>query len=73
MAQRFTEGKGDVEHYECLGCPLMMKTDKNVGKLRTTLRTDCHLDISRMTEEVTTCKEMARQILTTNVNMKKCV
>jgi hypothetical protein len=67
---RFTEGKGDVEDYKWSGCPLM-KTDENVGNVRTTVRTDCHLDISRMAEVVTRDKEMVRQILTTDLNMKK--
>jgi bacterioferritin (cytochrome b1) len=48
-----------------------MKTDENVGKVRTLVRTDYHLGIRMIAEELNMNKEMVRQILTTNLNVEK--
>jgi len=50
-----------------------MKTDENVQKVRTLLRTDCRLDIRMIAEELNMEKDTVRQILTTNVSTKKKV
>jgi hypothetical protein len=42
--QRFSGGREDVED-EQLDCLVMMKTDKNVEKVRTLIRIDHHLGI----------------------------
>jgi hypothetical protein len=48
-----------------------MKTDENVEKVRTSVRTD-HCIANRMrAEEMSMDKGMVRQILTTNLNMKE--
>lgn len=48
-----------------------MKTDENMEKVRTAVRTDCHLGIRISAEELSMDKDMIRQILTTNLNMQK--
>jgi GTP-binding protein EngB required for normal cell division len=45
--------------------------DENVEKERTLVRTDHYLGIRMTAEELNMDKEMVRQILTTNLNMKK--
>jgi DNA-directed RNA polymerase sigma subunit (sigma70/sigma32) len=47
----------------------MMKTDENVVKVRTLVRTDHCLGIRMIAEELNVDKEMMRQILV-NLNMK---
>ena len=42
--------KRGVEDYEWYDCPLTVKTDENVEKVRATVRTDCHLYINTITE-----------------------
>jgi hypothetical protein len=49
----------------------MMKTNENEEKVRTLVRTDHHLDIRMITEELNVDTETAGPILTTNLNMKK--
>jgi hypothetical protein len=48
-----------------------MKTDENVGKVRTLVRIDNCLGIRMIPEELNMDKEMVRQILAANLNMKK--
>jgi orotate phosphoribosyltransferase-like protein len=48
-----------------------MKTDENVEKIRTLIRTDHCLVIRMIAEELKMDRETVRQILTTNLNMKK--
>jgi hypothetical protein len=50
-----------------------MKTVENVVKARTLVRRDCHLGIRMIAEELNMNEEMARQILTINLNMTKWV
>jgi hypothetical protein len=40
-------------------------------KVRAAVRTVCHLDINRMAEEMNTDKEIVRQVLMKDLNMKK--
>ena len=46
----FQKGKGGVEDYGWYCCPLTVKTNENVEKVRATVRTDCHLDINMIAE-----------------------
>jgi histone-lysine N-methyltransferase SETMAR len=48
-----------------------MKTDENVGKVRTLVRNDRRLSIRIVAEELNVDKETVRQILTENLKMKK--
>jgi hypothetical protein len=48
-----------------------MKADENVEKVRTFVRTDCHLSIRMIAEKLNVDKGMVKEILTTNLNMKK--
>jgi hypothetical protein len=69
--KKFSEGSEDVENDELPDCLAMMKTDENVEQVRTHVRTDRCLGIRMIMEEVNVNKEMVRQILTTNQNIKK--
>jgi hypothetical protein len=51
----------------------MIKSAENMEKMRTSVRTDCHLGIRLQMKELNVDNEMVRQILTTNLNMQKCV
>jgi DNA-directed RNA polymerase sigma subunit (sigma70/sigma32) len=62
-----------VEDDERPGCPVTMKTDENMDKVRTLVRNDRHLSIRMITEEINVDKETVRQILTENLKMEKCV
>jgi hypothetical protein len=48
---RFSEGRGDVEDKRS-GSPVTMKTDENVEKVRTIVRTDRHIGIRMTAEEL---------------------
>jgi hypothetical protein len=39
-----------VEDYEWYDCPLRVKTDENVEKVRATVKTYCQLDMNTITE-----------------------
>jgi hypothetical protein len=69
--KRFSERKGDVEDDKQPSCLVMMETDENVEKVKTLVRTDCHSGIRMIIEELNMDKEMVRQILAVNVNMKR--
>jgi hypothetical protein len=60
--KRCSEGKEHVEDEERTGRPETMKTDENVEKVRTLVRTDRHLDIRMTAEELNMNKETVRQI-----------
>jgi len=49
----------------------MIKTDENVEEVRILGSKDHYLGIRMTAEELNMDKEMVRQILTTNLNMKK--
>jgi orotate phosphoribosyltransferase-like protein len=53
------------------GRPVIMKTDENVEKVRTLMRTGRSLGIRMIAEELNMGIETVRQIVTTNLNMKK--
>jgi hypothetical protein len=71
MAQEVFRRRRGCEDDEQPGHLVTMKSDENVEKLRTLVRTDCHCGIRMITEEMNVEKDMVRQILTTNLNMKK--
>lgn len=48
--KRYSEEKGGVEDYEWYDCPLRVKTDENVEKVRATVKTYCQLDMNTITE-----------------------
>jgi DNA-directed RNA polymerase sigma subunit (sigma70/sigma32) len=50
-----------------------MKTDENVDKVKTLVRNDRRLSIRMIAEELNVDKEIVRQILTENLEIKKCV
>jgi hypothetical protein len=50
-----------------------VKTDENVEKERTLVRTDCSWGIRMRAQELNMHKWTSRQISTTNINMKMCV
>ena len=50
---------------------MKVKTDQNVEKVRTVVRTDCRLGMRMSVGELSVDKEMTGQILTTSLNMKK--
>jgi hypothetical protein len=64
-------GGRDVEDDERPGCPVTMKTDENVDKVRTLVRNDRRLNIRMIAKELNVDKERVSQILTENVKMKK--
>jgi hypothetical protein len=65
--RRFLGGREDVEDDERPGRPVTMKTDENVDKVRTLVRTDRRLSIRMIAEEFNVDKETVRQILTENL------
>jgi hypothetical protein len=67
---RFSEGREDVKDDEQPGCPVTIKTNDNVEKVRTLVRMDRRLGIRMMAEKLNMGKETVRQVLTTNFNMK---
>jgi hypothetical protein len=62
-----------VEYDERRGSPVTIKIDENMGKVRSSVRKDHRLGIIMIVEELHIDKEAVRYILTTNMNMKKCV
>jgi hypothetical protein len=48
-----------------------MKTDENVEKVRTVVRTGCRSGMRMSAGELSVDREMTRQILTTSLNMKE--
>jgi len=60
--KRFSEGREDVEHDKQCGYLATMKTDENVEKLRTLVRTDHYLGIRMILEELDKDKETLQQI-----------
>jgi hypothetical protein len=71
--KRFSEGRENAEEYKRPCHLLMMITNENVGKVRTLVRIYHCLGIRMIAEELNMGKETVRQILTTNLNMKKSV
>jgi hypothetical protein len=69
--RRFLGGREDVEDDERPGCPVTVKTDENVDKVRTLVRNDRRLSIRMIAEEFNVDKGTVRQILIENLKMKK--
>jgi hypothetical protein len=71
--RRFLGEREDVKDDERPGCPVTMKTDENVDKVRTLVKNDRRLSIRIIAEELNVDKETVRQISTENLKMKVCV
>jgi hypothetical protein len=71
--RRFLGGREDVKDDEQHGHPVTVKTDENVGKVRTLVRNDRRLSIRMTAEELNVDKETVRQILTENLKMQMCM
>ncbi|GFG30570.1 hypothetical protein Cfor_10488 [Coptotermes formosanus] len=69
--KRFSEGRENVEDDERSGRPVTMKTDENVERVRTLLRTDRRLGLRKIAEKLHMSKETVRQILTSDLYMQK--
>lgn len=69
--KRFSDGREDVEDDERSGRPVTMKTDENVERVRTLVRTDRRLGIRKIAEQLNMNKETVRRILTSDLYMQK--
>jgi hypothetical protein len=56
----FMEGTEEVESAEQPGCPVTVKTDGNMVKMRTFVRNDCQLYIRMVAEELSMDKGTVR-------------
>jgi transposase len=62
--KRFSEGREDVEDDARPGRPVTMKTEENVEKVRTFVKTNGRLGIRMIAEELKMDRETVRRILT---------
>ncbi|GFX00422.1 protein GVQW3 [Trichonephila clavipes] len=69
--KRFKDGRQDVEDDSRPGHPSTSKTDENVEKVASLIRSDRRLSIRAIAETVNIDKECVRQILHDNLNMRK--
>jgi hypothetical protein len=69
--KRFVEGQEEVEDNECPGHPSTSKTEEKVEKISEFVRKDWHLSIQMFAKMVNMDKEMARQILHYQLNIRK--
>ncbi|GFX18014.1 ADAMTS-like protein 3 [Trichonephila clavipes] len=69
--KRFKDGQQDVEDDSRPGRPSTSKTDENVEKVASLIRSDRRLSIRAIAETVNSDKECVRQILHDNLNMQK--
>ncbi|GFT54362.1 protein GVQW3 [Trichonephila clavipes] len=69
--KRFKDGRQDVEDDSRPGRPSTSKTDENVEKVASLIRSDRRLSIRAIAETVNIDKECVRQILYDNLNMQK--
>ncbi|GFT52210.1 protein GVQW3 [Trichonephila clavipes] len=69
--KRFKDGRQDVEDDSRPGRPSTSKTDENVEKVASLIRSDRRLSIPAIAETVNIDKECVRQILHDNLNMQK--
>ncbi|GFT23340.1 protein GVQW3 [Trichonephila clavipes] len=67
--KRFKDGRQDVEDDSRPGRPSTSKTDENVEKVASLIRSDRRLSICAIAETVNIDKECVRQILLDNLNM----
>ncbi|GFV23239.1 protein GVQW3 [Trichonephila clavipes] len=68
--ERFKVGRQDVEDDSRPGCPPTQKTDENVERVASLIRSDRLLSIRAIAETVNIDKECVRQILHDNLNMQ---
>ena len=75
MAQkRFREGREDVEDDPRSGRPTTSRTNKNVEQVREKVRTDCHLTVKMIADELNMNSERVWRIITEDLGMRKvCV
>ncbi|GFY13863.1 putative mariner transposase [Trichonephila clavipes] len=71
LYKRFKDGRQDVEDDSRPGRPSTSKTDENVEKVASLIRSDRRLSIRAIAETVNIDKECVRQILHDNLNMQK--
>ncbi|GFW01038.1 protein GVQW3 [Trichonephila clavipes] len=69
--KRFKDGRQDVEDDSRPGRPSMSKTDENVKKIASFIRSDRRLSIRAIAETINIDKECVLQILHDNLNMQK--
>ncbi|GFT47338.1 mariner Mos1 transposase [Trichonephila clavipes] len=69
--KRFKDGRQDVEDDSRPGRPSTSKTEENVEKVASLIRSDRRLSIRAIAETVNIDKECVRQILHDNLNMQK--
>ncbi|GFT06949.1 protein GVQW3 [Trichonephila clavipes] len=69
--KRFKDGRQDVEDDSRPGRPSTSKTDENVEKVASLIRSNRRLSIRAIAETVNIDKECVRQILHDNLNMQK--
>ncbi|GFS78965.1 protein GVQW3 [Trichonephila clavipes] len=69
--KHFKDGRQDVEDDSRPGRPSTSKTEENVEKVASLIRSDRRLSIRAIAETVNIDKECVRQILHDNLNMQK--
>jgi hypothetical protein len=69
--RRFKEGREDVQDDPGSGQPITHRTDANVDRVRTLVRSDRGLGVRLIAEELNMNKETVRQILTEDLGMRK--
>ena len=69
--KRFVDGQLSVEDDAKPGRPCSVKTDVNIEKVRELVRTDRHLTIRMMADQLGIDKKLVRSILVDNLGMRK--
>ena len=71
MAQVLLEGREQVEDEPRAGRPSSSKTDDNVERVRSLVRSDCRLKLRMIRSELNLNRFTIHQILTQDLNMRK--
>jgi len=67
----FLEGRERVEDEDRLGRPLTSKTEENIERVNTLLRSDRRLTLRMLSEQSNLNRFTVHQILTEHLNMRK--
>ena len=69
--RRFKEGREEVEDDHRSGRPSISRTDENVEHVRQKVRSDCHLAVRMIANELDINSEMVWRIITEDLGMRK--
>jgi hypothetical protein len=69
--RRFKEGREDVQDNPRSGQPKTQRTDANVDRVRTLVRSDRRLGVRVIVEELNMNRETVQQIVKENLGMRK--